>query len=95
MIDKNTLARFILANDFSGDGLLTNEEFFTVESKFFNKDLSGLFDMPLWKIVPTKYNPPFRCRLINSKELPQTVWMRRPEGRGLCEEYNRIIRTYG
>lgn len=51
MIDKNTLARFILANDFSGDGLLTNEEFFTVESKFFNKDLSGLFDMPLWKMV--------------------------------------------
>ena len=51
MIDKNTFARLVLASDFLGPSVLTNEEFYSLESKFYNKDLSDLETMPLWKIV--------------------------------------------
>ena len=31
MIDKNTFARLVLCNDFSGTSVLTNEEFYSLE----------------------------------------------------------------
>lgn len=51
MIDKNTFARLVLVGDFSGTSVLTNEEFYSLESKFYNRDLSELETMPLWKTV--------------------------------------------
>lgn len=64
MIDKNTFARFVLTNDFSGRSVLTNEEFYSLESKFYNKDLSELETMPLWKIVD----------IVNDTELAEKIY---------------------
>ena len=51
MIDENIFARFVLTSDFSGESVLANDEFYDLESNFYNKDLSDLETMPLWKIV--------------------------------------------
>ncbi|MGN0173367.1 MAG: DNA-processing protein DprA [Acutalibacteraceae bacterium] len=51
MITKDTLARFCLLNDISGEPALKAEEFFDFESTFEDKDLSGIFELSLWELA--------------------------------------------
>lgn len=48
---NDTLARFLLCNDIKGAPVLTNEEFYEFEKKFYDKDLSSLKNIPLWQLV--------------------------------------------
>lgn len=65
MIDKNTFARFVLTNDFSGLSVLTNEEFYSLESLFYNKDLSMIEKLPLWELVD----------IVDDKKLAEKIYL--------------------